>query len=96
VFVLDPMLATGGSAVAALDLLAERQVRGPRLLCILAAPRASRAWSGAHPDVEIILAASTSGSISAASSCRARRRGRPHLRHALTHSGAAQTRYGAQ
>jgi uracil phosphoribosyltransferase len=57
VFVLDPMLATGGSATAALDLLAQRQVRGPRLLCILAAPEGIARVETAHPDAEIILAA---------------------------------------
>ena len=56
VFVLDPMLATGGSAVAALDLLAEHGVSAPRLLCILAAPEGVATVQAAHPDVEIILA----------------------------------------
>jgi uracil phosphoribosyltransferase len=54
--VLDPMLATGGSAVAALDLLAEHGVTAPRLLCILAAPEGVATVQAAHPDVEIILA----------------------------------------
>ena len=57
VFVLDPMLATGGSAVAALSLLRERGVASPRLLCILGAPEGVAAVQAAHPDVEIILAA---------------------------------------
>lgn len=57
VFVLDPMLATGGSAVAALDLLRERGVHHPRLLCILAAPEGVERVTAAHPDVEVILAA---------------------------------------
>ena len=57
VFVLDPMLATGGSAVAALDLLHEHGVRQPRLLCILAAPEGVARVQAAHPEVEIILAA---------------------------------------
>jgi uracil phosphoribosyltransferase len=56
VFVLDPMLATGGSAVAALDLLREHGVATPRLLCILAAPEGVAAVQAAHPHVEIILA----------------------------------------
>ncbi len=56
VFVLDPMLATGGSAVAALDLLAEYGVTAPRLLCILAAPEGVAAVQAAHPHVEVILA----------------------------------------
>jgi uracil phosphoribosyltransferase len=57
VFVLDPMLATGGSAVAALDLLKERGARSLRLLCILGAPEGIARVEEAHPDVEIILAA---------------------------------------
>jgi len=57
VFLLDPMLATGGSAVAALTLLRERGVTNPRLLCIIGAPEGLAAVQAAHPDVEIILAA---------------------------------------
>jgi len=57
VFVLDPMLATGGSAVAALTLLRDRGVGHPRLLCILGAPEGVAAVQAAHPDIEIILAA---------------------------------------
>lgn len=57
VFVLDPMLATGGSAVAAIDLLKERGVPTPRLLCILAAPEGLAVVQQVHPQVEIILAA---------------------------------------
>ena len=56
-FLLDPMLATGGSAGAALTLLRERGVANPRLLCILGAPEGVAAVQAAHPDVEIILAA---------------------------------------
>ena len=57
VFLLDPMLATGGSAVAALTLLRERGVTNPRLLCIIGAPEGLAAVQAAHPDVEVILAA---------------------------------------
>jgi uracil phosphoribosyltransferase len=57
VFVLDPMLATGGSAVAAIDLLKERGVRKLRLLCILAAPEGLAAVQTAHPDIEVIISA---------------------------------------
>lgn len=57
VFVLDPMLATGGSAVAALQLLKDRGVNHARLLCILGAPEGVAAVQAAHPEVEIILAA---------------------------------------
>ncbi len=57
VFLLDPMLATGGSAVAALDLLAEEGVQAPRLLCIIGAPEGLERVQEAHPEAEIILAA---------------------------------------
>ena len=57
VFVLDPMLATGGSAVAALDKLKAEGAGRIRLLCILAAPEGVAAVEAAHPDVEIVLAA---------------------------------------
>jgi uracil phosphoribosyltransferase len=57
VFVLDPMLATGGSAVAALDKLKQEGAHDVRLLCILAAPEGVQAVRKAHPDVQIVLAA---------------------------------------
>ncbi|MCY4355073.1 MAG: uracil phosphoribosyltransferase [Truepera sp.] len=57
VFVLDPMLATGGSAVATIRILKERGVSSIRLLCILGAPEGVEAVRSTHPDVEIILAA---------------------------------------
>ena len=57
VFVVDPMLATGGSAVAAIDRLKEAGAHDVRLLCILAAPEGVEAVRAAHPDVQIILAA---------------------------------------
>ena len=57
VFLLDPMLATGGSAAAAITVLKEAGARSIRLLCILGAPEGIAAVHGEHPDVEIILAA---------------------------------------
>ena len=51
VFVLDPMLATGGSAVAAIRILKEREVSSIRLLCILGAPEGVEAVRSTHPDV---------------------------------------------
>ena len=57
VFLLDPMLATGGSAVAAIERLKEEGAGRIRLLCILAAPEGVEAVAAAHPDVEIVLAA---------------------------------------
>lgn len=56
-FLLDPMLATGGSAVAAIDLLKEKGAHDIRLLCIIGAPEGIAAVEAAHPDVDIILAA---------------------------------------
>jgi uracil phosphoribosyltransferase len=57
VFLLDPMLATGGSAVAAIDRLKEEGAGRIRLLCILAAPEGVDTVAASHPDVEIVLAA---------------------------------------
>jgi uracil phosphoribosyltransferase len=57
VFVLDPMLATGGSAVAGLERIKASGARRIRLLCILGAPEGIARVEEAHPDVEIILAA---------------------------------------
>ncbi|MBM7551770.1 uracil phosphoribosyltransferase [Thalassobacillus pellis] len=55
--VLDPMLATGGSANAAIDSLKNRGARQIRLMCIVAAPEGVEAVQKAHPDVDIYLAA---------------------------------------
>jgi uracil phosphoribosyltransferase len=57
VFVLDPMLATGGSAVHALDRLAEVGARDVRLVCLVAAPEGVAAVQERHPDVPIWTAA---------------------------------------
>ena len=57
VFVVDPMLATGGSAVAAIDFLKADGVRQIRLMNIIAAPEGVRAVQEAHPDVDIYVAA---------------------------------------
>lgn len=57
VFIVDPMLATGGSAVAAIDRLKEAGAHDLRLLCILAAPEGVETVEAAHPDVQIVLAA---------------------------------------
>ena len=57
VFLLDPMLATGGSAAAAITLLKEEGAHDIRLLCILGAPEGIAVVQEQHPDVEIILAA---------------------------------------
>ena len=56
-FVLDPMLATGGSAIAAIDIL--RKAGTPRVIFagLIAAPEGVRALQAAHPEVPIYLAA---------------------------------------
>jgi len=54
--VLDPMLATGNSAVAAIDRLKEANPRSIRFVCLLAAPEGIKNLSEAHPDVPIYTA----------------------------------------
>jgi len=56
-FVLDPMLATGGSGVAAVTALKAAGARRIRFLCILAAPEGVEQLGSAHPDVMIYTAA---------------------------------------
>ena len=56
-FVLDPMLATGGSAAAAVTSLKHAGARDVRLVCIVAAPEGVRRMATAHPDVRIYAAA---------------------------------------
>ncbi|MCI8464499.1 MAG: uracil phosphoribosyltransferase [Lachnospiraceae bacterium] len=51
--VVDPMLATGGSAVSAIDYIKERGGKQIKFLCIIAAPEGVRRLREAHPDVEI-------------------------------------------
>ncbi|MCK9443978.1 MAG: uracil phosphoribosyltransferase [Tissierellaceae bacterium] len=55
--VLDPMLATGGSAVAAIDFLKEKGAKSIRLVCLIAAPEGVKAVEDKHPDVDIYVAA---------------------------------------
>lgn len=57
VFVVDPMLATGGSAAAAIQMLKDKGVRNIRFLCILAAPEGVKKMQEAHPDVDIYIGA---------------------------------------
>lgn len=57
VIVIDPMLATGGSASAAIDRLKARGAKNLRLVCLVAAPAGVEAVQKAHPDVPIYLAA---------------------------------------
>ncbi len=57
VLVVDPMLATGGSAVESIDLLKERGARTIRLMVLIAAPEGIRRVQEGHPDVDIYTAA---------------------------------------
>ena len=57
VIVVDPMLATGNSAVAAIDLVKEAGAADVSLLCLVAAPEGIARMHEAHPDVEIVTAA---------------------------------------
>ena len=57
VIVVDPMLATGGSAVAAVTFLKEAGARHIKLMDIIAAPEGVEAMQKAHPDVDIYVAA---------------------------------------
>ncbi|WP_313757434.1 uracil phosphoribosyltransferase [Tissierella sp.] len=54
--VLDPMLATGGSAIAAIDFLKKRGANSIRLVCLISAPEGVKAVTEAHPDVDIYVA----------------------------------------
>lgn len=56
VIVTDPMLATGGSACDAIDLLKEKGVTSIRLMCLVAAPEGVKAVQEKHPDVDIYVA----------------------------------------
>ena len=57
VIVLDPMLATGGSAVEAINLLKKEGVQNIKFMCIIAAPEGLDALTTAHPDVQVYCAA---------------------------------------
>ena len=57
VMLVDPMLATGGSAVAALDAIKARGAKNIKLVCLVGVPEGVKAVQTAHPDVDIYLAA---------------------------------------
>jgi uracil phosphoribosyltransferase len=57
VVVMDPMLATGNSAIAAIDRLKDRGVKDLRFVCLLAAPEGVARLNAAHPDVGVWTAA---------------------------------------
>lgn len=56
VLVVDPMLATGGSAVAAIDMLKKRGAKNIRFVCLVAAPEGVDTLQKAHPDIDIYCA----------------------------------------
>ncbi|TKT82565.1 uracil phosphoribosyltransferase [Aquamicrobium sp. LC103] len=56
VIVVDPMLATANSAIAAIDKLKERGATNIRFLCLLAAPEGIERFTTAHPDVDVFTA----------------------------------------
>ncbi len=57
IFVVDPMLATGGSSVAAIQMLKDRGCKHIHFMCIIAAPEGLKAMQEAHPDVDIYVGA---------------------------------------
>lgn len=57
VFVVDPMLATGGSSVAAIQMLKDRGCKKIHFMCIIAAPEGVKAMEEAHPDVDMYIGA---------------------------------------
>ena len=61
VFVVDPMLATGGSAVAAIDFLKKRRCRSITMMNIIGCPEGIKRVTEAHPDVDIYMAACDEG-----------------------------------
>lgn len=56
-FVVDPMLATGGSAAAAITMLKEKGVKKIHFLCIIAAPEGVKKLAEEHPDIDIFIGA---------------------------------------
>ncbi len=57
VIVLDPMLATGGSAIDAVNTIKKYNPKGIKFMCILAAPEGIEAFTKVHPDVKVYCAA---------------------------------------
>ena len=56
IFIVDPMLATGGSAIAAINSIKQRGAKNIKLVCLVGAPEGVKAVNNAHPDVTIYLA----------------------------------------
>jgi len=57
VFVVDPMLATGGSATAAIQMLKDKGVKHIHFMCIIAAPEGVKKMQECHPDVDMYIGA---------------------------------------
>lgn len=57
VFVVDPMLATGGSSVAAIQMLKDKGCKNIHFMCIIAAPEGIKKMQAAHPDVDLYIGA---------------------------------------
>ena len=57
VIVVDPMLATGGSSAAAIQMLKDKGCKNIRFMCIIAAPEGIKAMEEAHPDVDMYVGA---------------------------------------
>ncbi len=57
VIVVDPMLATGGSAAAAIDFIKKRGAKKIKFMCLIAAPEGVKALTEAHPDVDVYIGA---------------------------------------
>ena len=57
VFVVDPMLATGGSSIAAIQMLKDKGCKNIHFMCIIAAPEGIEAMKQAHPDVDMYVGA---------------------------------------
>lgn len=57
IILIDPMLATGGSAAASIGFIKDRGAKSIKLMCLIAAPEGIQAVQEAHPDVDIFVAA---------------------------------------
>lgn len=61
IYLVDPMLATGGTAIAAIDILKKRGAKRINLVCLVGCPEGVEAVESAHPDVDIYLASIDEG-----------------------------------
>ncbi len=57
VIVVDPMLATGGSAAAAIDFIKQKGAKKIKFMCLIAAPEGVKVLTDAHPDVDVYIGA---------------------------------------